>query len=157
MKGSLTLPVPHLPRIRFSPPLRRATVAVTLFATFRDPMPYTLGQASKATALHKTRLSRAIKNGVISATKTQHGGYLIDPAELHRVFPPVTTRQSQDPVSDSHMGEGVTPPLLRLKEVETRLEEPQHRLSDKEDVIRTNLFPEGQRLAQIIATFLRTY
>jgi hypothetical protein len=99
-------------------------------------MPYTLGQASKATGLHKTRLSRAIKNGVISATKTPQGGYLIDPAELHRVFPPVTMRLSQDPVADRHMGEGVTPLLLRLKEVETRLEEAQHRISDKEDVIR---------------------
>jgi chromosome segregation ATPase len=34
------------------------------------------------------------------------------------------------------MGEGVTPLLLRLKEVETRLEEAQHRIYDKEDVIR---------------------
>jgi hypothetical protein len=34
------------------------------------------------------------------------------------------------------MGDGVTPLLLRLKEVETRLEEAQHRISDKENVIR---------------------
>jgi chromosome segregation ATPase len=34
------------------------------------------------------------------------------------------------------MGEGVTPLLLRLKEIETRLEEAQYRLSDKDDVIR---------------------
>lgn len=52
-------------------------------------MPYTLGQAHKATGKSKPTISRAIKNGTISATKNNKGEYQIDPAELHRVFPAV--------------------------------------------------------------------
>lgn len=53
-------------------------------------MSYTLGDAAKATGKSKTTLHRAIKSGKISATKADDGSYSIDPAELHRVFPPVT-------------------------------------------------------------------
>lgn len=53
-------------------------------------MSYTLGTASKATGKSKPTIQRAIKNGKISASKSGDGSYLIDPAELHRVFPPVT-------------------------------------------------------------------
>ena len=53
-------------------------------------MSYTLGDAAKATGKSKTTLHRAIKSGKISATKAEDGSYSIDPAELHRVFPPVT-------------------------------------------------------------------
>ena len=53
-------------------------------------MSYTLGDAAKATGKSKTTLHRAIKSGKISATKAENGSYSIDPAELHRVFPPAT-------------------------------------------------------------------
>jgi hypothetical protein len=53
-------------------------------------MSYTLGDAAKATGKSKTTLHRAIKSGKISAAKAEDGSYSIDPAELHRVFPPVT-------------------------------------------------------------------
>lgn len=51
-------------------------------------MAYTLGQAAKATGLSKPTLSDAIKKGRISASKDDFGRYQIDPAELHRVYPP---------------------------------------------------------------------
>jgi excisionase family DNA binding protein len=54
-------------------------------------MAYTLGQAAKATGISKPTLSRAIKSGRLSAQKQEDGSFLIDPAELHRVYPPVTT------------------------------------------------------------------
>jgi excisionase family DNA binding protein len=54
-------------------------------------MTYTVGQAAKATGRSKPTISRAIKSGTISATKNANGSYTIDPAELHRVFPPVST------------------------------------------------------------------
>jgi hypothetical protein len=92
-------------------------------------MRYTLGQAAKATGLHKTRLSRAIKHGVISATKTENGGYLIDPAELHRVFPMVTAPPSPATVAEGPTRPQEMEPLLRLQAAETRL-------ADKDDVIR---------------------
>lgn len=53
-------------------------------------MSYTLGDAAKATGKSKTTLHRAIKSGKISAYKAEDGSYSIDPAELHRVFRPVT-------------------------------------------------------------------
>lgn len=53
-------------------------------------MPYTLGEAAKATGKSKTTLHRAIKSGKISATRKDDNSYSIDPSELHRVFPPST-------------------------------------------------------------------
>lgn len=53
-------------------------------------MSYTLGQAAKATGISKPTLSRAIKSGKLSGQKQPDGSFLIDPAELHRVYLPVT-------------------------------------------------------------------
>ena len=53
---------------------------------------YTLGQAAKATGLSKSWLSKAISNGKISARKDESGRFHIDPAELHRVFPPASAQ-----------------------------------------------------------------
>ena len=51
-------------------------------------MGYTLGQASKATGKSKATIAKAIASNRLSATKDEHGKYDIDPAELHRVYPP---------------------------------------------------------------------
>ena len=52
-------------------------------------MTYTLGMAARATGLSKSTIHRAIKAGRVSAGRSDTGDYAIDPAELHRVFPPV--------------------------------------------------------------------
>ena len=54
-------------------------------------MKYSAGQAAKATGKSIPTITRAIKNGVISASRKSGGGYEIDPAELHRKFPAVTS------------------------------------------------------------------
>jgi excisionase family DNA binding protein len=46
-----------------------------------------LGQAARLTGLGKTTLARAIRAGRLSATRTETGGYSIEPCELGRVFP----------------------------------------------------------------------
>src|SRR6185436_10275534 len=46
-----------------------------------------LGQAARLTGLGKTTLARAIHAGRLSATRTETGGYSIEPCELARVFP----------------------------------------------------------------------
>ena len=51
---------------------------------------YTVGTAAKATGKSKPTITRAIKNGQMSAIKEADGSYKIDPAELHRVFQLVT-------------------------------------------------------------------
>ena len=52
-------------------------------------MTYTLGTAAKATGTSKSTIFRAIKADRISGTRKETGDWSIDPAELHRVFPPV--------------------------------------------------------------------
>jgi hypothetical protein len=51
-------------------------------------MPYTLTQASKACGKSKATLLRAIRAGRISAGRDEAAGsWLIEPAELHRLYP----------------------------------------------------------------------
>ena len=52
---------------------------------------YTLGQAAKATGKSKSTISQSISKGRISAEKDDSGRWRIDPAELHRVFPPASS------------------------------------------------------------------
>lgn len=55
---------------------------------------HTLGTAAKATGKDRATISRAIKKGKISAVKGTNGQWKIDPAELHRVYPPLEGRNS---------------------------------------------------------------
>jgi hypothetical protein len=50
-----------------------------------------LGKAATAAGVSKSTILRAIKAHRISAVQTDIGDWTIDPAELHRVFPPVRT------------------------------------------------------------------
>jgi septal ring factor EnvC (AmiA/AmiB activator) len=60
-------------------------------------MSYTLGEAAKATGKSKATIGRAVQSGRISAVKNETtGAWKIDPAELHRVFPPVSAGQAQN-------------------------------------------------------------
>lgn len=47
---------------------------------------FSLGQAAKEAGVAKSTISKAIKDGRISAEKFENGSYSIDPAELFRVF-----------------------------------------------------------------------
>ena len=72
-------------------------------------MAYTLGTAAKATGRGKATIYRAIKSGKISATRHEDGSYTIDPAELHRVFPPVPIGTVSTTVSDGGVRQSETP------------------------------------------------
>jgi hypothetical protein len=52
-------------------------------------MSYTLASAAAACGVNKSTILRAIKSGKISGTKDEHGEWHVEPAELHRVYPPV--------------------------------------------------------------------
>ncbi|WP_374309954.1 helix-turn-helix domain-containing protein [Methylocella sp.] len=69
-------------------------------------MTYTLGTAAQATGVSKTSIHRAIRNGRISAVKGEAGDWRIEPAELHRVYPPVTVAE---PVAPGKTEQSVTP------------------------------------------------
>ena len=78
----------------------------------RDPMRYSLGTAAIAAGKSKTTIQRAIVKGRISAEKMAGGGYSIDPAELHRVFPMANTDTvSRDPKLDTTRPHDETPEL----------------------------------------------
>src|SRR5262245_417622 len=56
---------------------------------------YTLGTAAQACGLNKSTILRAVKAGKISATRDEHGQWQIDPAELHRVYPPAASTDAE--------------------------------------------------------------
>jgi hypothetical protein len=58
-------------------------------------MSYTLTSAATATGLNRTTILRAIKSGKISGAKDEHGEWHIEPAELHRVYPPVARTEAR--------------------------------------------------------------
>jgi hypothetical protein len=60
-------------------------------------MAYTLGQAGRATGMHKTSILRALKRGTISGTRDAASGeWRIEPAELHRVYKPSKSDKASD-------------------------------------------------------------
>lgn len=93
---------------------------------------YTLGTAAKATGKAKATISKALKSGRISGQKGDDGVFRIDPAELHRVYPPISESEHKetpkDEPEDSKIG-------ILVRELETRLEAAQQRLTDKDGVI----------------------
>jgi hypothetical protein len=70
-------------------------------------MSYTLAAAAAACGVNKSTVLRAIKGGKISATKDEHGEWHVEPAELHRVYPPVadaaasTDAMQRDAIGDA--------------------------------------------------------
>lgn len=65
-------------------------------------MKYTAGQAAKATGVATATITRALKSGKISGKKDDNGAWVIDPAELHRVFPPVSLKVHEKPFMKQH-------------------------------------------------------
>ncbi len=87
-------------------------------------MPYNLVQAGAVVGKSKSAILKAIRRGALSATRDPStGGWQIDPAELHRAFPPV----SQDTSGNR---------LETMETVETgQIRELRARLADKDAVI----------------------
>src|SRR5690349_13804676 len=53
-------------------------------------MAYSLREAATAAGKGKPAILKAIQSGRISARKDEFGAWQIEPAELHRVYPPVS-------------------------------------------------------------------
>lgn len=60
-------------------------------------MKLSANEAAKRTGKSVPTITRAIKSGKISAEKLDSGGYLIDPSELFRAFPPLTKSNAEIP------------------------------------------------------------
>jgi hypothetical protein len=118
-------------------------------------MAYTLGEAAKATGKSKAAISRAIKTHRMSAERQDDGSFKIDPAELHRVYPPVAAELTGQPLAANT---GIT---AEVRELQAKLNAAIERLADKDAVIddlRQRLDREGEerRQAQAQLTALLT-
>ena len=83
-------------------------------------MKYTAGQAAKATGVATATITRALKSGRISGQKDTSGAWMIDPSELHRVFPPVSKQDSATPNTQDHETPERGPEISALeREVQT--------------------------------------
>lgn len=65
-------------------------------------MTFSLRTAAQQSGVSKSTILRAVKAGRLSATRTDDGGYNIEPAELFRVYPPQQAERS----STDAMGQG---------------------------------------------------
>ena len=104
-------------------------------------MHLSLGQAAKETGMDKSTISRAIKSGKLSATRQEHGGYAIDPAELFRVFAPASKDTEQpvlarDTVLDGWSENQALRMQLEAATLRVQLEAATLRIRDKDEEIR---------------------
>lgn len=98
-------------------------------------MPYNLVEAGAAIGKSKSTVLRAIRRGLLSATRDEAtGGWLIDPAELHRVYPPVAPG-SAEPGNDATHNQDGTSATAELRELRARLEAAELRFADAQDQI----------------------
>src|SRR3954451_8832960 len=76
----------------------------------------TLRIASELTGKDRSTLNRAIENGKLSATKSELGRYLIDPAELERVYGSLRTPavHSNAPPEDAQTESNASPREIEL-------------------------------------------
>lgn len=104
-------------------------------------MHYSLGQAAKAAGVSKSTISKALATGRLSYVEKDSAGYRIDPAELHRVFPPKPMETGADRAKENdhepHANAGRTGEETRLLEKELEgvralLDEKDRRISDLE-------------------------
>jgi excisionase family DNA binding protein len=65
-----------------------------------------LREAAQQARTSKSTILRAIQSGRMSASRTDDGGYSIDPAELCRVYPP--RPEAPDQSADQSLGQGAT-------------------------------------------------
>jgi hypothetical protein len=113
---------------------------------------YSMGQAARAVGKAKSTLSRDVKAGKISATRNPDGSLAIDPAELHRVYPPVfqPNGSSNGRSTDSQPPETGAGTGFERREIELLRE----RLVDKDSVIadlRRRLDFEGEERRRMFA------
>jgi hypothetical protein len=72
---------------------------------------HTIATAAAAVGRNKTAILRAIKAGKISVATDENGELQIDPAELHRVYPPLrsASMRGKDMQPQLHQSPLLTP------------------------------------------------
>ncbi|WP_407977633.1 hypothetical protein ACJKIH_24570 (plasmid) [Brucella pseudogrignonensis] len=94
-------------------------------------MKYTAGQAAKATGVATATITRALKSGKISGHKDDNGAWIIDPSELHRVFPPISLKDSESlSLKDREISVASNATALEINALERELQTLRDALSD---------------------------
>lgn len=101
-------------------------------------MSFSITRAAKETGLSKSTVSRAIKAGKLSAARQDDGSYLIDPAELFRVYP----RKVAQPASGARHDAPRNPPeeanataLADIEILRVKLEMTQAMLAREQETV----------------------
>lgn len=125
-------------------------------------MAYTLTQAAEATGKSKSTIFRAIQSGKLTASRDElTQGWLIEPAELHRLYPPVAdTDETPNGMSVTHHATDHEIAALR-REIEIKAEllakEQQERGLERQraqetiDDLRRRLDAEGAERRKLTA------
>ena len=90
----------------------------------------TLTESSKETGLTRSAIFKAIKSGRLSANKNNKGEFLIDPAELFRVYKPVNKEILPSEQLETHKETMETAELSMMKRLLTQVE------SERDDLRR---------------------
>ena len=126
-----------------SMPLRRTISPVPLCTRARPvwrtathawgTMPYTLREAARAVGVDRTTLLRAVRAGRVSATRGEPtGAWLIEPAELHRVYPPIERTGAGEPDAEARIPNSRD---AEIRELRVRLDAAESIGRVREDVI----------------------
>jgi hypothetical protein len=96
---------------------------------------YNLMSAAAAAGVNRSTVLRAIKAGRISAQRDATGGWEIDPAEFHRVFPPLPLPAAASSQQDQQQTDAQVALLRNLvdqlrKDMEAREEDHRRREQD---------------------------
>lgn len=117
---------------------------------------YSLKQAAEAVGRGKPAILRAIQKGIISGTRSAKNEWLIDPAELHRVYPPIARNDLQSVQTER----GATPDAAVILQRENELLKEQiELLRDERQDLRRRLdqSEEERRETQGKLTAILTY
>lgn len=113
-----------------------------------------LREAAERVNVSKSTIFRAIKNGRLSAARTEDGGFAIDPAELFRVYPPATEKEESNDATGQAATAAVAPAsdttlldeqIRSLRELLRRADEQIEDLKRDRDTWRDNA-QQAQRL-----------
>lgn len=110
-----------------------------------NSMSYTLGEAAKATGKSKTTIFRSIKSGKISATKNNFGKYDIDPAELHRVYTPISKEQNVTPQNNELLQQQITFLEDQINDYKLRLDRSEQERRDTQEKLTLMLTNQNKK------------
>jgi hypothetical protein len=116
-------------------------------------MSYTLNEAAKATGKSKTTIHRALKSGKVSAIKRDNGAYAIEPAELHRVFPPVPAERNEERSirnDTEHLRDDQGTLRIQLETIEKEREREREQLQETITDLREDPPPPRQQATALL-------